>query len=145
MVREEEKEMRTLLIIAGLALLSLSLTVAGFFAGTHYGSQTQVFEESMLHQHIAEAAATHHLIVLLHDGRVSETTNTLNQKLDGLILSIGSLIPLCPNEETKGFAGNVLSDIARHRANAPVSRTNAFVDEKVKEILKIHPGSPTRE
>jgi hypothetical protein len=137
--------MRTLLVIAGLALLSLSLTVAGFFAGTHYGSQSQVFEESMLHRHIAEAAATHHLIVLLHDGKVSEATNTLNQELDGLILSIGSLLPLCPNEETKSFAGNVLSDIARHRAHAPVSRTNTFIDEKVREILKDYPGSPTRE
>ena len=137
--------MKTLLTVAGLALLAASLVVVGFFAGSHYGSQTQTFEESLLHEHIAEAAATQKLVKLIHEGKISDATNTLNHRLDGLVISIGSLLPYCPNRETKGFAGNVLSDIARHRASAPVSRTNAFIDEKVKEILEGPAATPSRE
>ena len=137
--------MKMLLTVTGLALLAVSLTVIGFFAGTHYGIQSQVFEESLLHQQIAEAAATHNLLVMLRDGKISDATITLNQNLDGLILSIGSLLPMCPNEETTAFAENVLSDIARHRASVPVSRTNTFIDEKVREILQGKAGDPSRE
>lgn len=137
--------MKTLLVVAGLALLTASLVVIGFFAGSHYGSQTRTFEESLLHEQIAEAAATQKLVKLLHDGKIAEAKNTLNHRLDGLVISIGSLLPHCPNEETKGFAGSVLSEIARHRTAAPVSRTNAFVDEKVKEILEGPAATPSRE
>ena len=137
--------MKTLLAVAGMALLAASLVVVGFFAGSHYGSQTQVFEDSLLHRQIAEAADTQKLVKLLAEGKVSDATKTLNHRLDGLVLSIGSLLPHCPNEETKGFAGSVLADIARHRASRPVSRTNAFVDEKVKEILEGPAAKPSRE
>ncbi len=137
--------MRTLLTVAGLALLTASLVVIGFFAGSHYGSQTRTFEESVLHEQIAEAAATQKLVTLLHEGKIADATNTLNHRLDGLVISIGTLLPHCPNQETRAFAGNVLSDVARHRAAAPVSRTNAFIDEKVKEILEGPAAAPSRE
>jgi len=126
--------MKKFLFIVGIVVITAIVFTGGFFVGTHLDFLSKFFFASLFEKEIADVSTTFMVIKQLDEGKIDEAKSFLNLKLDGHIISINTLLPNCPNEESKVMANKMLACIGHHRSKYPESPSATFHGIERKEI-----------
>jgi hypothetical protein len=126
--------MKRFLFILGIVVMSGGIFVGGLILGIQRNFMNAIVVSSSLGDDISKASTELVLLYHLEAQEIDEAKAFLNIQLNGNIIGIDSLLPLCPDGDSTLAAKNLLARIAEHRSKHPV-KSDEEIDKVVQNIL----------
>jgi hypothetical protein len=139
--------MKKFLFIVGIVVLAGAIFVGGLVLGTQHDFMNAMFQVNTVEKELVDLANHFHAVRYLDKGQPEDARDFLNDRVDGHVSTIGTLLDDCPNPDTKVHASKMLATIARHRQQFPPERKTirtlpdhekytSYVDETLAKALE---------